>query len=209
MGSSAEEGFWPSDAPPPIIHAALYGIACPRCFHGFGRRFACMALRGSCLTTMKPELPPAAALFAGLALLPYGLRLRFRFERCVPRIRAPVLGARPPGAGSDAAAADVDAGCVDGYAGFRRIFRMGTLRQLGRQRSCRDQGGPPQACRIHIALCRFPEGPAHPEPWPGEHRCADMQFCCPVVPQGVSVIPALLFPALFALLPPVYSTASE
>lgn len=35
------------------------------------------------------------------------------------------------------AAADVDAGCVDGYAGFQRIFRMGTLRQLGRQRSCR------------------------------------------------------------------------
>ena len=28
---------------------------CPRCsFHGFGRRFACIAIRGSCLTTMKP-----------------------------------------------------------------------------------------------------------------------------------------------------------
>ena len=31
----------------------------------------------------------------------------------------------------------MDAGCVDGYAGFQRIFRMGTLWQLGRQRFCR------------------------------------------------------------------------
>lgn len=134
-------------------------------------------------------------LFTGLALLAYGLRLRFRFAepRAVPRIRHPRSWEHAFTAQACDAAADVDAGCVDGYAGFQRIFRMGTLRQLGRQRSCRDRGRHRRLPHWSGALPVF-RRPARPGPWPGEHRCADMQLSCPVVPRAVLGDSRVAFP---------------
>lgn len=155
---------------------------CPRCsFHGFGRRFACIAIRGSCLTTMKPgTVSPAAVHGAHIACLRPPVAVLFCGTRAVPRIRHPRSWEHAFTAQACDAAADVDAGCVDGYAGFQRIFRMGTLRQLGRQRSCRDRGRHRRLPHWSGALPVF-RRPARPEPWPGEHRCADMQLswsCC-------------------------------
>ena len=68
-----------------------------------------------------------------------------------------------------------------------------TLRQLGRQRSCRDRGRHRRLPHWSGALPVF-RRPARPEPWPGEHRCADMQLSCPVVPRAVLGDPRVAFP---------------
>lgn len=133
VGSSAEEGFWPSDA------RTVQALLCTALLSALFFSWLWQAFRLYSYPGLVPYNDEAGELFhlplfTGLALLAYGLRLRFRFteqESCQGYV-IPVLGEHAPTAQACDAAADVDAGCVDGYAGFQRIFRMGTLRQLGR-----------------------------------------------------------------------------
>lgn len=137
--------------------------------------------------------PPVAVPFCG--------------TRAVPRIRPPRSWEHAFTAQACDAAADVDAGCVDGYAGFQRIFRMGIARQLGRQRSCRDRGRH-RRLPIGLALCRFSGGQACPGPWPGDIVAPICNYLVLLCPEPYWVIPRVAFPALFALLPSVYPSAS-
>ena len=108
---------------------------------------------------MKPGKLFHLPLFTGLALFAYGLRLRFRFaeqESCQGYV-IPVLGSTRLRRRLVTLLLMWTAGCVDGYAGFQRIFRMGTLRQLGRQRSCRDMGPASQAAALVWRFAGFPE----------------------------------------------------
>ena len=193
VGSSAEEGFWPSDA------RTVQALLCTALLSALFFSWLWQAFRLYSYPGFVPYNDEAGELFhlplfTGLALLAYGLRLRFRFaeqEPCQGYV-IPVLGSTRLRRRLDAAA-DVDAGCVDGYAGFQRIFRMGTLRQLGRQRSCRDRGRHRRLPHWSGALPVF-RRPARPGPWPGEHRCADMQLSCPVVPRAVLGDSRVAFP---------------
>lgn len=140
VGSSAEEGFWPSDA------RTVQALLCTALLSALFFSWLWQAFRLYSYPGLVPYNDEAGELFhrrcsrGRIACLRPPVAVPFYGTRVVPRIRAPRSWEHAPTAQACDAAADVDAGCVDGYAGFQRIFRMGTLRQLGRQRSCRDRG---------------------------------------------------------------------
>lgn len=100
VGSSAEEGFWPSDA------RTVQALLCTALLSALFFSWLWQAFRLYSYPGLVPYNDEAGELFhlplfTGLALLAYGLRLRFRFaeqEPCQGYV-LPVLGARVYGAG--------------------------------------------------------------------------------------------------------------
>ena len=183
VGSSAEEGFWPSDA------RTVQALLCTALLSALFFSWLWQAFRLYSYPGLVPYNDEAGELFhlplfTGLALLAYGLRLRFRFteqESCQGYV-IPVLGSTR-----------LRRRLVTLLLMWTPVVLMVTLRQLGRQRSCRDRGRHRRLPHWSGALPVF-RRPARPEPWPGEHRCADMQLSCPVVPRAVLGDPRVAFP---------------
>lgn len=183
---------------------------CPRCsFHGFGRRFACIAIPG--LVPYNDEAGELfhLPLFTGLALLAYGLRLRFRFteqESCQGYV-IPVLGSTrlrrrlvtlllmwTPVVLMVTPVSNEFSGWV--RSGSWAVSALAGI------------GAGIAGCRIGLALCRFSGGQLVLSLGLASIVAPICNYLVLLCPEPYWVIPALLFPALFALLPSVYPTAS-
>ena len=191
VGSSAEEGFWPSDA------RTVQALLCTALLSALFFSWLWQAFRLYSYPGLVPYNDEAGELFhlplfTGLALLAYGLRLRFRFteqESCQGYV-LPVLGSTrlrrrlvtlllmwTPVVLMVTPVSNEFSGWV--RSGSWAVSALAGI------------GAGIAGCRIGLALCRRP---ARPEPWPGEHRCADMQLSCPVVPRAVLGDPRVAFP---------------
>lgn len=183
---------------------------CPRCsFHGFGRRFACIAIRGSCLTTMKPGNCFTCRCSRGSHCLltasgcgsvlrnksrakdtssPFlgSTRLRRRLVTLLLMWTPVVLMVTP---------------VSNEFSGWVRSGSWAVSALAG-------IGAGIAGCRIGLALCRFSGGQLVLSLGLASIVAPICNYLVLLCPEPYWVIPALLFPALFALLPSVYPTAS-
>lgn len=208
VGSSAEEGFWPSDA------RTVQALLCTALLSALFFSWLWQAFRLYSYPGLVPYNDEAGELFhlplfTGLALLAYGLRLRFRFteqESCQGYV-LPVLGSTrlrrrlvtlllmwTPVVLMVTPVSNEFSGWV--RSGSWAVSALAGI------------GAGIAGCRIGLALCRFSGGQLVLSLGLASIVAPICNYLVLLCPEPYWVIPALLFPALFALLPSVYPTAS-
>ena len=208
VGSSAEEGFWPSDA------RTVQALLCTALLSALFFSWLWQAFRLYSYPGLVPYNDEAGELFhlplfTGLALLAYGLRLRFRFaeqEPCQGYV-LPVLGSTrlrrrlvtlllmwTPVVLMVTPVSNEFSGWV--RSGSWAVSALAGI------------GAGIAGCRIGLALCRFSGGQLVLSLGLASIVAPICNYLVLLCPEPYWVIPALLFPALFALLPSVYPTAS-